>query len=511
LNLKTAVTKKLPHWDCILKQVGLPFSEIEWETNFLQEYAVIIVNSVLTEEEIKSILNYAESGGSLLIEADFVKGVLETKKVYIKYLFSKEKIFSYQLPLIDLYRTCSVATNANLLNNHKGIPVVSSFTLGSGNIIVIPGNFISAIFDSKVLRKNFYSSSKKSPSERVSKVSKGSIYHFIRTSLEYLYHKRGLPFISLWNFPGSSKNIFAFRIDTDFSSQEQVNSLYNTLRDNNIKGTWFVETKSAEDWIYKFSSFEEQEIGLHCYNHRVFKSYEKNHENFKKGIEVLNKASIFLKGIAAPFGEWNESFNEAVGDLGFEYTSEFSCSYDNLPQFPTSGLKNIIQVPIHPISFGRLFQAGYNDDEMFNYFVEVINNKLALAEPVIIYTHPQEERYEIHKRIFNFVNEMNLTKCTFGEYLIWWKERNKIKYSASFINNELKIETIIKDESFWFRIIYPSKENYLMIVSGNNLKKIKIDSPEFKYDKDFQPNVLRTYTNRMLKDDILFEVRKRKL
>ncbi|MDO8549166.1 MAG: polysaccharide deacetylase family protein, partial [Ignavibacteria bacterium] len=447
MNLKTGVTKKLPYWDCILEQIGLPFSEIEWKTNFLQEYAVIIVNSVLTEEEIRSVLNYVESGGSLLIEADFVRGVLKTKKVYIKYLFSREKIFGYHFPLIDLYRNCTVTTKANVFNNQEGVPVVSSFMLGLGNIIVIPDNFLSAIFDTRVLRKNFYSSIKKLPSERVSKVSKGSIYHFIRAALERLYHLRDLPFISLWNFPGSSKNIFAFRIDTDFSSKDQVNLLYKTLRDNNIKGTWFVETQSAEDWIGMYSSFNDQEIGVHCYRHRVFKSYKKNYNNFKTGIEVLNKASIFPKGIASPFGEWNESFSKAAEDIGFEYTSEFSYTYDNLPHFSNyeNGLKNIIQVPVHPISFGRLFQAGYNDNEMYNYFVDVINNKIALCEPVIVYTHPQEKRYEILKRIFNFVDEMNLSKYTFNEYSTWWKERSKIKYSASFINNELRTETETKD------------------------------------------------------------------
>ncbi len=513
MNLKTAVTKKLPHWDCILKQIGLPFSEIEWKNNSLKEYAVIIVNSALTEEELRTVLNYVERGGSLLIVADFVKGISETKKVYIKYLFSKEKIFGYHLPLIDLYRSCSVASNSNLLNNQEGIPVVSSFKLGLGNIIVIPGNFLPAIFDSKVLRKNFYSSIKKYPSERVSKVSKGSIYHFIRSALEHLYHLRNLPFVTLWNFPGSSKNIFTFRIDTDFSSQEQVNLLYKTLRDSNIKGTWFVETQSAEDWIGSYSLFKEQEIGVHCYRHKVFNSYKKNYDNLKKGIEVLNKASILPKGIAAPFGEWNESFSKAAEDIGFEYTSEFSYTYDNLPHFSNSenGLKNIIQVPIHPISFGRLFQAGYNDNEMYNYFVEVINNKIALCEPVIVYTHPQEKRYEILKRIFNFVDEMNLSKYTFTEYSTWWRERGKVKYSASFINNELRTETETKNESFWFRIIYPSKENYLIPVSGNNSSKIKIDLPGFNYDENFQPNILRTYTKKMLKDDILFEIRKRKL
>jgi peptidoglycan/xylan/chitin deacetylase (PgdA/CDA1 family) len=512
LNLKTAVTKNISYWDCILGQVGLPFTEIDWKKNIFDEYAVIVINSLLKEEQIKQILNYAERGGSLLAEAQFFNDVVKTKKVHIKYLYSRGSIFGNYLPVIDLYRTCQIAVNSNLLNNQDGLNIVSSFNHGAGNVIVIPGDFISAIFDTKIMRKNFYSSLKKYPSERVSKISKGSIYHFIKTSLEYLYHKRDLPFISLWNFPGNSKNIFAFRIDTDYGSQEEINYLYQTVKENSIKGTWFVETKSAESWIEKFASFENQEIGLHCYRHRVFNSYKKNYDNFMRGKQILKKSSILHKGTAAPFGEWNESFNKAAEDCGFEYSSEFSYTYDNLPHQTSvrKKLQNIIQIPTHPISFGRLFHAGFKDYEMYGYFIEVIKSKLALAEPIILYTHPKEKRYEILKRIFNFVDEMNLMKCTFSEYAIWWRERSKINFSASFINNKIITETDTKNTTFWFRVILPTKESYLIPSTGDESLKIIINLPEY-YNNDIEPDLLRKYSEKMLKDDILFEVRKRKL
>jgi peptidoglycan/xylan/chitin deacetylase (PgdA/CDA1 family) len=358
-----------------------------------------------------------------------------------------------------------------------------------------------------------YSSVKEPPTERISKVSKGSIYHFIRTALEHLYHIRNLPFVSLWNFPGDSRNVFLFRVDTDFGSQDQVNRLYKTIREDGIKGTWFIETQSSENWINKYSSFEEQELALHCYRHRIINNYKKDYENFKKGIEILNRVAIFPNGIAAPFGEWNNTFNRVVEDLGFEYSSEFSYSYDNFPHPVVNNNRQskVLQIPIHPVSFGRLSRAGYDDNEMYEYFINVINQKMALCEPVIIYTHPLEERYDVHKRIFNFVNEMNLYKITFIEYSRWWKKRSEVKYKALFENNKLKIESGINDESFRLRVSLPSYEKYLIPLSGNDDRKTKLDFGQFKYDSDFQPDIFRKYTKRMLKDDILFEVRKRKL
>ncbi len=508
MNLKIAYTKDLSDWNILLGQLGVSYSLIDWGRDLLNEYTVIIVNSALNDEEGNKIQKFVNEGGSLLIEADYAKNIFKvnTKQAYLKYLFSKEKVFSKCLPLVDIYRNCTIPVNANTLKDQKGRFVVSEMKLGKGNLIIIPGNFISAVSEVKVLRKRIYSNGK-TPSERISRVSKGSINHFLNAALERLFHLRNFPFVSLWNFPNNAKNIFLFRIDTDYGSPEQVDNLYKTLTEKEIKGTWFVETKSAESWINKYSSFRNQEIGLHCYRHRLFNSYEENFSNFSYGLEILKKASIYPKGIVAPFGEWNNSFNKVVEKLGFEYSSEFSYSYDGFPQFA----ERILQMPIHPISFGRLSREGYSNEEMYDYFINVINQKIALCEPLIIYTHPMEERLEILKKIFNYINQYKLPKYTFKEYVDWWEKRNETKFGSSFINNELKIETENKDDSFRVKVVYPSGEIYLIPLSGDNAEKVKIDLQEFQYDSEFNPEALRKYDFELLKDDILFKLRKRKL
>ena len=87
----------------------------------------------------------------------------------------------------------------------------------------------------------------------------------------------------------------------------------------------------------------------------------------------------------------------------------------------------------------------------------------------------------------------------------------EIKFDLAFINNELKIKTENKDDSFWYRVVYPTKETYLMPLSQDNSEKSKIELPGFQYDSKFNPEALRKYNLELLKDDILFELRKRKL
>lgn len=514
MNLELGITKELSHWNIVLEQVGVVYSKIDWEKNLLEKYAAIIVNSNLDEEETKKILQFVDEGGSLLTEADFVKKIfkISIKQVYIKYLFSEEKIFGYRLPSIDLYKNCSIPGNANVLNNQNGQLIVSSFKQGRGNVIIIPGNFVSALSDYSILRKKVPSSIKKPPTERVSKVSKGSIYYFIRAALEHLYCIRDLPFVTLWNFPGDSQNIFLFRIDTDYGTPEQVDILYKTLRENEIRGTWFVETKSAENWVDRYSSFENQEIGLHCYRHRIFNSYRKNYENLDHGFQILKKAGIFPKGIASPFGEWNKSYDKVISELGLTYSSEFSYSYDNFPQFPASkdSMGVVLQIPVHPISFGRLSRERYTDNEMLNYFHDVIEKKISLNEPVILYTHPAEARLDILKKIFNKINQLNLPSLAFSQYAEWWKVRDNISWQGYFVDSEVRISTDNTDKSFWYYVKNPDGKSYISPLLENCYEKQTIITSDFNYTKEINPSSLRKFDLQMFKDDILFHIRKHK-
>jgi peptidoglycan/xylan/chitin deacetylase (PgdA/CDA1 family) len=303
-----------------------------------------------------------------------------------------------------------------------------------------------------------------------------------------------------------------FRIDTDYGTPEQVDLLYKTLRKNEINGTWFVETKSAENWIKKYSLFENQEIGLHCYRHRIFNSYKENYENFNKGLQILKKAGISPKGVASPFGEWNRSYDNVISDLGLIYSSEFSCSYDNFPHFLANenSVSKVLQIPIHPISFGRLNRGGYTDNEMLNYFMEVIEKKISLNEPVILYTHPSEDRMDILEKIFNKINESNLPSLTFSQYAEWWKARNSINWQAYVQDGEVRISTENKDRSFWFYVKNPDGKNYISPLLENCYEKQTKTTSDFNYASEINPSSLRKFNWQMFKDDILFLIRKRR-
>ena len=226
------------------------------------------------------------------------------------------------------------------------------------------------------MRKRFYANRLELPSEQVSKVSKHKVRKIVQQLIEELHHQQNLPFVHKWFFPRNAQNMFIFRIDTDFCSQSDADEMYKICRQNNISATWFLDTDS-DNKLKNYASMEDQELAIHCDKHIVYNSFEDNYDNNQRADNRLKRCGINGIGFAAPFGEWNTSLDKALQKLELEYSSEFALNYDDLPFYPNNNNKfsSVLQIPIHPISLGRLRRSHFTEDEMLQYFLGIINEK----------------------------------------------------------------------------------------------------------------------------------------
>ncbi len=477
-------------------------------------FPVIIVSDKKINKE--SLLSYVQNGGCIFTEADIAEKVLEikSKNIFIRFILPEiDEIFNQNI-ICDVFKYCRVIKESNHLPNQNRTNTTYATNIGKGKIIVFPSGFSSLMISSKVKRKNFYTEyGNVETNERVASISKGAIYHLIKNALENLYHHRNLPFINLWQFPNGERSVFSFRVDTDFGTHNQLNDLHNLFKENNITATWFVETKSIDNEIIDlYKSFSNQEIALHCYRHRVFNNYKENYENTKLGIEKLKNINPSPIGYVAPFGEWNEELNQSLEELGFKYSSEFSYAYDSLPFYSVikNSISSVLQIPIHPFSFGRLNRGGHTDEAMLKYFLNTIEQKLALQEPIILYTHPSEERLKILNEIFQNINSLIIPNLTFGDFYVWWNKRASLKWEAEIIDGNIKIKEDSNENDFWLRTIFPNKEVYLAPLKSNDLKIKEIENANLKIEYKISPNEMRKTSLRMIKHDILFKYRKSK-
>jgi peptidoglycan/xylan/chitin deacetylase (PgdA/CDA1 family) len=233
--------------------------------------------------------------------------------------------------------------------------------------------------------------------------------------------------------------------------------LFNTVHKNRIQATWFVDVKSQEKSLHSYLDMRKQEIGIHCYEHLTYPDYERNIQNIRIAQTALRAVKLNAKGFAAPYGEWNEELGRAIVDCGFEYSSEFSYDYDNLPSIPRfqeSG--SVLQVPVHPICIGSLRRHGYSDQQMIRYFKDVIRRKLALYEPIIFYHHPGDGHLGVLNRLFREIRHKQVPVKPMGEYARWWKLYLASIPEIRYTNKSIYLHRFKQEKSLYVRIVRPN-------------------------------------------------------
>tara|TARA_X000001036_G_scaffold437391_1_gene482621 strand:- start:268 stop:1821 length:1554 start_codon:yes stop_codon:yes gene_type:complete len=482
-SLTIGITNLNPTWDIILNQIGPPYLHINNSSfNTLNKHACIIINSNSTLIK-DDIFKYINEGGGVIIESKIAKKLfkISTRNLFVKYVNTKfDKIFSRVTSGI-INSTLIVSKNSKFLKDQYGRFLVDTLNIGKGYVIIIPSDLINCIKSIENKRKNFPTYSNFFPNERVSTVSKRTLREIIYISLLEIYNKKNIPFLSLNSFPNAHKTIFNFRVDTDFAEKKQIEKLYSLCKEFNINATWFVETKSSKNWINTYKSMQNQEIGLHCYRHKVFNDFRKNNLNLQKGFSILKKNGIENLGFASPFGVWNNALCDSINKFNFKYSSEFGLDYDNLPFFPIMNknkFSNVLQIPIHPICVGSLKNSKHSTEQIKKYFENLIKNHTLNNLPIFIYDHPKQFEEKILKWLFNKINELNFPSLTLVDYAEWWKQRLKIKWKAKIKNNKIILDYENWNDSVFLKI---SKLNMKsIIINKNNLPDIK----NFKWEID---------------------------
>lgn len=425
MQLKVAIVGQSEGWKHLLLQEGVPHS-IVTDSLLPDDFSVAVVSDDVDDRESEMLRQYLTLGGAVLCSAKVYARIRQTtaQVVSIKYLYPDYGSKFHSLGIIDIYTRCQLAWNANELRTNRGIVAAHIGTYGDGYIIALPFNPAEIAIDCRTAIKSFYSPERRLPFEKVSLVSKGEIRTLVSQCLELLHHHRGLPYVHLWYYPNGTRSLFIFRIDTDGGTEEQIKDLYILAHRNNIPATWFIDAKNNEKIMKLFSEMEGQEIGVHCFEHQVFPDYKRNNQNIQRAQAIMQGIGLTSTGFAAPFGSWNEQLSHAITDCGFEYSSEFSFDYDNLPNRPRLSTGNgVLQVPIHPICIGNLKRHSYGEEQMIRYFAEVIQRKLFAREPIIMYHHPRDGYTNILDWLFQEIRREHIPVKTMVEYARWWKIR----------------------------------------------------------------------------------------
>ncbi len=451
-----------PQWEQLLTQEGAPFTHVGI-AGVKPDCSVLIVNRVLDSSELRGVESYLREGGAVLGYSAYLQNVCGTvaRQERLDYLFADHDPIFPGIHLVDLAIPGLIPREANCLKTNHNTFGVFAGALGGGVAVLLPFDPAAAIGDSRSANKSFYATRERLPTEHVSVVAKGELSHLLHAALEYLHTARGLPYVHLWYYPDGKQNLFAFRIDSDKGSRQEIDELYKCALDYDIRMSWFLDVKSHEEWLQHFAFLSGQEIGVHCYEHRTYDSFDENLKNILHAKRRLEQVGVSSSGFTAPYGSWNPSLAKAIDQVGFEYSSEFSFAYDAFPFFHSDRERmcGALQVPIHPICIGSLRRVGYSDEQMKEYFAAVIDRKLLQNEPLFFYHHPTHHCWDVVRFIFKYVREREITNTTMLEYARWWKTRTSRNLRVSYVDDMLTIEHPHGvNDSVWIRITHPKKK-----------------------------------------------------
>ena len=455
MNIKVGILGDARGWHLILGQEGIPYETVNGELT-PENYSAVVASDDADDRECEMLRQYLQLGGSVLCSSTVYARIRQStyQQTLIRYLLPDADSAFADVGLIDVRARCRLAWNANELKTDAGVYSAHMGRHEAGNIVALPFDPSTVAFDFRSSFKSFYSPEDRLPFERVSFYNKSNIRRLVARSLESLHHARGLPFVHWWYFPKNAPSVGILRVDTDEGTPDEIRQLHALAKELKVPMTWFVDVENQEPSLETFKWMDSQEVGLHCYEHKVHEGYASAERDMKLGLTRLKEVNIQAAGYAAPYGRWDADVGRAVQNLGFEYSSEFSYDYDNLPSFPLlhGEASKAVQIPVHPICIGSLKRQGYFSEQMKSYFRYVVEEKLAAGEPLAFYHHPKDGNPEVLRSVVDAVRDRHVEFLTMKAFGGWWKKRSETSADVEYSNRTLALGNLKTAADAWVEI-----------------------------------------------------------
>ena len=430
MNIRVGTIGCTPGWEELLRQEGVPFVDIVPSDLPPGGVSVVVVCRPLTRVETSWLKEHLRAGGGLVGDGRFLNGIatMAESEMRLRFLMPDDHPVARGMSLMDIETMGRLPREANCCRTHENSFAIFAGELLGGVAVVLPFDPGNVMQDFRASERYFYADPERLPSERVSRVAKGEVLHLVHSSLAYVHHMRGIPYARLSPMPAGCKNVFAFRIDSDKGTREEIDALDAIAGEYRMAFSWFLDVKSHEEWLSRFRAMEGQEIGLHCYEHRVYLDALKDGANIRRGIAAMKAAGLVPRSYAAPFGFWSPDLARIVDEWGFDYSSEFSWAYDTFPHFPVmEGVRlKTLQVPIHPVSIGSLRQVGFSTAQMKEYYDGVIEMKIRRGDPLFFFHHPVHRELDVVRSICARAQGDGIRSMTLAGYASWWKRRSSL-------------------------------------------------------------------------------------
>ncbi len=275
--------------------------------------------------------------------------------------------------------------------------------------------------------------------ERTARYAKGRIRRELLSKLRATIEQAGGVWARVAPMPYPYRSAFNFRVDLDEPIPEDYFEFAKSRKPIEDCTSYYISTNAYGNSTEVLADLSGRDVQSHGHYHASLASVQGNVSNLSRAREILRSAGFASMGFAAPGGRWTPGLDLALEQLGYEFSSDFGIGYDDLPYFPWLGKRfsRVLQIPIHPVCEGLLFEAGCADVErrLIAHFESVIESLKGSDEPIFLYGHP-ERRLARLKNVPRALDEAVggdalVWRTTADEFARWWRWRANRGFSLA--------------------------------------------------------------------------------
>ena len=318
--------------------------------------------------------------------------------------------------------------------------------------------------------------------EQVGRRDKAAIRRRMVLRLRHLIATHGGLWAKLSAFPHPYRSAFNLRIDLDEPNPADYALFAMARTPLNDCTTHFVSTSAYGNLPAVLADLRGLDTQSHGHHHIVSHDQAFNRTNLKRAHTLLEEAGIVATGFTGPHGRWNLGLDQALEEIGYLYSSDFSIGYDDLPFFPWLGdrFSNVLQVPVHPVCEGLFLDAGISSaEEIARYFSQVVQAKIRSHEPAFVYGHPERRLARMPEVLRalsrSIANEPLVWRTTLTAFAQWWRWRQSRRWDVVDLGEgRFEVRFSEWDSS------YPVA---VEIASGSHVASIPIRRPRVDFDR----------------------------
>lgn len=459
-------------WQDFLQREGVAFDIIG--DHDPDSSTVLIAPCEIEQVDAERVERHIHSGGSLIADVSAAQRILPElvgRPVRLRRLAADRTFLFMNQSEVELNVSGRLLRPAPGTDICSCYPMLTSTRRGRGLCFVLPFDLYSAVSNLRSVERRFPADAAREPFETVAAVDRGAVRRLVANGLRVMAWARGEPYVHLGYCPPGLTSGFGVRVDIDSATSQAIENAVGLARSRGMRFTWFVSTGASLNLESLVRVLRGQDIQLHCHLHRVFPDEARNRENLERAREILRRVGVNAHAAAAPYGDWTSHLGRVYVQMQLSYSSEFSFAYDDLPGRPflSERERAVLQVPVHPISMGRLVWARLTPAQMVAYFKRVIDMQAARLEPCFLYDHPDKliQLSDVAAEVLDYGlstcgGELNMT-----DYATWWLRRDNLRVSAIADREVVTIESpVMIEEDMTLTVEWPDRYATIVLRPG---------------------------------------------